>query len=658
MNRTDKVLCSIDRSMRILELGPLTTPIAPKSDGWLATVVDHVSQEQLVEKYSDDSTVDTLLIGDVDIVWSKGPLEAALPRELHGTFDAFIASHVLEHIPDPIGLLRSLEQVLRPGGVVSLAIPDKRFCFDFFRPLSTVGGLLDAHVRKAVRHTRTVLFDEVAYGIRADGASAFSQRPVHDIEFVHPLEQAKAHFDLNGGEEDGPYADVHGWVFTPSSFALAMLELSALNVIDFTVAEAFPTDGCEFFVTLRRGRVDQSDTNILQARRIELQRRMLEELREQAQMLLETPESDAARSETAERNSLVPAPSEIPFAPTAVSAAPKPTDDDSFVARVIAAYQFSFAGYEGSESFWDTSFADLKADVHDALISGDLDRVRHILGDPGGTDLFYGFDNLARSLIPNGRYVPIPGDQNGALIYRELLMLCQAIGVLPLRNPENPAENPATIQDVEAILVELDGALGFDITFPNPFPGEVGIATSRGIASYRAVQALYQARRVAALLGKRADARVLEIGAGMGRTAFYVCQLGISDYTIIDLPMTNVAQAAFLGRAMGEDRISLAGEARRAKARLLPPPAFFEASRQIRPDSERRLDDRTVSRECTQLLQCHQRASSYVLVNQPRNVSADGREARGVGRDASGNANPLLDAAWLRGGTFPAGGLD
>ena len=85
--------------MRILELGPLTSPIAPKSDGWLTTVVDQVPQEQLVEKYRDDSTVDTSRIVDVDLVWSRGPLEAAVPRELHGTFDALIASHVFGTFP-------------------------------------------------------------------------------------------------------------------------------------------------------------------------------------------------------------------------------------------------------------------------------------------------------------------------------------------------------------------------------------------------------------------------------------------------------------------------------------------------------------------------------------------------------------------------------
>jgi SAM-dependent methyltransferase len=285
MSRNDKVLCSIDRSMRILELGPLTNPIAPKSDGWLTTVVDHGSREQLVKKYRNDSAVDTSRIEEVDILWSQGPLEAAVPSELHGTFDAFIASHVFERLPDPIGLLQSLEQVLRPAGVVSLVIPDKRFCFDFFRPLSTAGGLLDAHAREAVRHSRKAVFDHVAYSIRADGEIAFSRRRLRDIDFFHSLDQAKAFFDTHGVGEDAPYVDVHAWQFTPSSFALAMLELSALDAVNFTIVRSFPSEAFEFYVTLRRGRVDHGDTDVLQSRRLKLLQRTLAELREQAWML-------------------------------------------------------------------------------------------------------------------------------------------------------------------------------------------------------------------------------------------------------------------------------------------------------------------------------------------------------------------------------------
>lgn len=285
MNRNDKALGAIDRSMRILELGPLNNARAPKSGGWLTTIVDHASREQLVEKYRDDPYVETSRIEEVDVVWSNSPLEAAVPRELHGTFDACIASHVFEHVPDPIGLLRSLERVLRPSAVVSLVIPDKRFCFDFFKPLSTTGELLDAHARHAVRHSSKALFDHVAYAIRAHGEHAFGHVPVREIEFWHSLEDAKTAFDTYRNMADAPYVDVHGWQFTPSSFALAVLELSALEVIDFTIDGTLPGEGCEFYVTLRRGRVDHGNKEVLQARRLELQRCTLEELREQAEML-------------------------------------------------------------------------------------------------------------------------------------------------------------------------------------------------------------------------------------------------------------------------------------------------------------------------------------------------------------------------------------
>ena len=67
---------------------------------------------------------------------------------------------------------------------------------------------------------------------------------------------------------------------------------------------------------------------------------------------------------------------------------------------------------------------------------------------------------------------------------------------------------------------------------------------------------------------------MLEIGAGMGRTAYYARRLGITDYTMVDLPLGNVAQAAFLGRVLGSDAIWLPGDSSTQKAgriRIYPP---------------------------------------------------------------------------------------
>lgn len=47
----------------------------------------------------------------------------ALPFE-DGAFDAVIASHVLEHIPDDRGAMREIRRVLKPGGVGLLMVPE------------------------------------------------------------------------------------------------------------------------------------------------------------------------------------------------------------------------------------------------------------------------------------------------------------------------------------------------------------------------------------------------------------------------------------------------------------------------------------------------------------------------------------------------------
>jgi hypothetical protein len=181
---------------------------------------------------------------------------------------------------------------------------------------------------------------------------------------------------------------------------------------------------------------------------------------------------------------------DLPDAPHAVTGTPPGADDEELCGRIIAAYRLAVAGADApTSSFWDNDFAARKADIHGALLADDPAAAVLMLRDPGKTDLCYGFDNLARGISPTG--------DHGALVYLVLLSLSEAIGARPLWNPEHPF--PTALPETESLLRDIDDMFGFRVDFPNPFAGEIGLLTTRGVASYRAVQALYQAWRIAGL---------------------------------------------------------------------------------------------------------------------------------------------------------------
>ena len=58
-------------------------------------------------------------------------------------------------------------------------------------------------------------------------------------------------------------------------------------------------------------------------------------------------------------------------------------------------------------------------------------------------------------------------------------------------------------------------------------------------------------------------------------SAYCASRFGIRHYTIVDLPLTNVSQAGFLGLTLGEQSISLYGEAMDKAIKIIPPPRFW-----------------------------------------------------------------------------------
>jgi hypothetical protein len=149
-------------------------------------------------------------------------------------------------MPNPIAFFQALERLLTPGGIVSLVIPDKRYCFDFFRPHTTTAAWLEAYHANASRHSQRTMFEHLAYSAANRDRRSWNQEGASHLSLLFDVFQAKTAAAAAEPSGSAPYTDAHAWCFTPSSFELLIVELNAMGLIHFTPIKTFPTLGCEF----------------------------------------------------------------------------------------------------------------------------------------------------------------------------------------------------------------------------------------------------------------------------------------------------------------------------------------------------------------------------------------------------------------------------
>jgi hypothetical protein len=287
MTRNEVLLEGLNKeTAKIIELGPSFAPVAAKRHGWKTTIVDHTDQAGLLDKYSAYESLDLSAIEEVDVIWGGELLHESFPEAERGSFDAIIASHVIEHIVDPISFLNSAAVLLRPSGKVFLAVPDKRLCFDCLRPVSSTGQVIAAFEMKRKRHAYAAVFDALAYDTRPpDGSPSWAKGTAFAPRFNGPLDGAVGFLKGYDENANAGYLDVHGWVFTPASFSLILLELQALNYADWRIAKIVEQGAVEFIAVLEHTGNLKMPPDAVAALRMQLLIRQLEEARDQANWL-------------------------------------------------------------------------------------------------------------------------------------------------------------------------------------------------------------------------------------------------------------------------------------------------------------------------------------------------------------------------------------
>ncbi len=247
MKRKARVLQHLNKSGIGIEIGPGFKPIAPKKEGFKVEIIDYLSREQLIAKYKDEHT-NLESIEEVDYVW-HGESYADLTGKTK-YYDWIIASHVIEHTPDLIDFLNNCDAILKDDGVLYLVVPDKRYCFDHFRPITGISKIIDCHLQQATINTPGTAVEYFLNVVSKEGHLGWNANTPGDYTFIHSLESAVDGMGLVINENKN--FGLHSWCFVPHSFRLIVHDLYSLGFIALQEVDFSPTEGCEFFVSLAR----------------------------------------------------------------------------------------------------------------------------------------------------------------------------------------------------------------------------------------------------------------------------------------------------------------------------------------------------------------------------------------------------------------------
>ena len=143
-----------------------------------------------------------------------------------------------------------------------MAIPDHRYCFDYFRPITRLSDWIHSFEIDQQKPTLAQVFEgRIAFAHYADDTGKrYDFNPEISADTVAcdiDLDQEWALWssiikrkNTSGEAIDVEYMDAHCSVFTPSSFELLIRDCGLLGLIEFEVAEIV-SEGFEFHAHLR-----------------------------------------------------------------------------------------------------------------------------------------------------------------------------------------------------------------------------------------------------------------------------------------------------------------------------------------------------------------------------------------------------------------------
>lgn len=168
------------------------------------------------------------------------------------SLDYIASSHLIEHLPNPILALSEWCKLLRPGGVIFMVVPDRRFTFDHRRERTLLSHLMDDFERGTTDSDPTHIEEFI------DNVDLHMMMPhVEPVDFARVRRELKQTYLAKS--KDGKEVPIHFHVFEKEDIIelvqfLKEYEKTRMNWKIVAVKEKYPPDrGDGFLIVLKVG---------------------------------------------------------------------------------------------------------------------------------------------------------------------------------------------------------------------------------------------------------------------------------------------------------------------------------------------------------------------------------------------------------------------
>lgn len=248
---TEQTLSQLRPEGRGLELSPYFEPFLSKSD-YEILYTDYIGTEEIRAKAAQIPGQQGLEVPAVDFVWTPGrPLIECAPPNIQ--FDYAVASHVMEHVPNPIGWLNDVLSVIKVGGRLALFLPDRRRTSDYFRQETRYHQLVQWWIEQpSVPTTGQVLdFMSISFEHRHDIEIPWAELDAGETILPPFYTSAVALDTAVLVHNEMHYVDVHCTVWNANTFKAILEKIVAAGLLNVSIGEV-ASEPSEFMVVLTK----------------------------------------------------------------------------------------------------------------------------------------------------------------------------------------------------------------------------------------------------------------------------------------------------------------------------------------------------------------------------------------------------------------------